>query len=496
MSLLYECINTVIAVLISISSGMPGHAASVQLCVQKLRILIEDSDQNLKYLGLLAMSRILKSHPKSVQAHKDLVLACLDDKDESIRLRALGLLYGMKLMIHMERAEGTLYRDELLTRMIEICSQNNYQHVLTEVGARVAEVRSFCARECAALCSKAAASPPGAASREVLYAAAFVLAEYCNEVISPLLVCAGVGGGHMRARAVCMHAALKLTVKLLAILRNAIDGMKPLLCSEDMEVQERAHNGSALLSIALRRLSNDDQLLDNAAAGASRVQRWTHRRAYGHLREARRQEQANNPHYLKDDSPRGYQQDDIPIAEIALEVPLQVHGTYTTSRTTRRAVTSRTIYRSRRSRSKCRCKCTVRTLPQGRLAARLPAGRYTDRGDRARSAAASARPLREEEILATRISQYPSPDAVLLEQPKQSKKKSSGKTTNDKPTKKKEKKSKQNKEVDLILPELAKDADLLVDAKSNGKKRSKSRKAADEAPKEGYYLILGEGIRE
>ena len=66
-----------------------------QLCVQKLRILIEDSDQNLKYLGLLAMSKILKTHPKSVQAHKDLILLCLDDKDESIRLRALDLLYGM-----------------------------------------------------------------------------------------------------------------------------------------------------------------------------------------------------------------------------------------------------------------------------------------------------------------------------------------------------------------------------------------------------------------
>ena len=88
MSLLYECINTVIAVLISISSGLPNHNASIQLCVQKLRILIEDSDQNLKYLGLLAMSKILKTHPKSVQAHKDLVLTCLDDKDESIRLRS------------------------------------------------------------------------------------------------------------------------------------------------------------------------------------------------------------------------------------------------------------------------------------------------------------------------------------------------------------------------------------------------------------------------
>lgn len=49
MSLLYECINTVIAVLISISSGMPNHSASIQLCVQKLRILIEDSDQNREF---------------------------------------------------------------------------------------------------------------------------------------------------------------------------------------------------------------------------------------------------------------------------------------------------------------------------------------------------------------------------------------------------------------------------------------------------------------
>lgn len=140
MSLLYECINTVIAVLISISSGMPNHSASIQLCVQKLRILIEDSDQNLKYLGLLAMSKILRTHPKSVQTHKDLILACLDDKDESIRLRALDLLYGMvskknlmeivrRLLCHMESAEGSGYRDELLFKVIEICSQGNYQFV-------------------------------------------------------------------------------------------------------------------------------------------------------------------------------------------------------------------------------------------------------------------------------------------------------------------------------------------------------------------------------
>lgn len=106
------------------------------------------------------MSKILKTHPKSVHPHKDLILACLgknlldalkkkmvkcynnfsDDKDESIRLRSLDLLYGMvskknlmeivrRLLGHMERAEGSGYRDELLFKVIEICSQGSYQYV-------------------------------------------------------------------------------------------------------------------------------------------------------------------------------------------------------------------------------------------------------------------------------------------------------------------------------------------------------------------------------
>ena len=94
----------------------------------------------VKYLGLLAMSKILQTDPKSVQTHKDLIMQCLDDKDESIRLRSLDLLYGMvskknlmeiikKLMVHMNKAEGTHYRDELLSKIVDICSQNNYQHV-------------------------------------------------------------------------------------------------------------------------------------------------------------------------------------------------------------------------------------------------------------------------------------------------------------------------------------------------------------------------------
>jgi hypothetical protein len=34
-----------------------------------------------------------------------------------------------KLMLHMDKAEGSHYRDELLSKIIEICSQNDYQHI-------------------------------------------------------------------------------------------------------------------------------------------------------------------------------------------------------------------------------------------------------------------------------------------------------------------------------------------------------------------------------
>lgn len=305
MSLLYECINTVIAVLISISSGMPNHSDSIQLCVQKLRILIEDSDQNLKYLGLLAMSKILKTHPKSVQAHKDLIMQCLDDKDESIRLRALDLLYGMvskknlmeivrKLMIHMDKAEGTTYRDELLSKIIQICSQNNYQFItyfewyisvlveltrmegtkhgqlvatqLLDVAIRVQAIRNFAVQQCALLLENAhlLTGQPRATMAEVLYAAAWICGEFSSELQNPLATLqsmlrsrASSLPGHIQA--VYVHNILKLIActlskaekendtKSIEEIYALSDKITAFVCSGDLEVQERASSALVLL---------------------------------------------------------------------------------------------------------------------------------------------------------------------------------------------------------------------------------------------------------
>ncbi|XP_062616914.1 AP-3 complex subunit delta-1-like isoform X2 [Saccostrea cucullata] len=293
MSLLYECINTVIA-------GIPNHTASIQLCVQKLRILIEDSDQNLKYLGLLAMSKILATHPKSVQSHKDLILQCLDDKDESIRLRALDLIYGMvskknlmeivkKLMVHMDKAEGTHYRDELLAKIVEISSQSNYQYItnfewyvsvlveltrmegtrhgrmiasqMLDVAIRVQAIRPFAVAQMALLLENSyilANNSQRNGICEVLYAAAWICGEFSQHLKNPREALEAMLKpkittlpGHIQS--VFVQNILKLFGSILKTLEENEDqeNMKELcqlltsklpifVQSADLEVQERA----------------------------------------------------------------------------------------------------------------------------------------------------------------------------------------------------------------------------------------------------------------
>ncbi|XP_036090061.1 AP-3 complex subunit delta-1 isoform X2 [Rousettus aegyptiacus] len=445
MSLLYECVNTVIAVLISLSSGMPNHSASIQLCVQKLRILIEDSDQNLKYLGLLAMSKILRTHPKSVQAHKDLVLQCLDDKDESIRLRALDLLYGMvskkslmeivkKLMSHVDKAEGTAYRDELLTKIVDICSQANYQHItnfewyisilaeltrlegtrhghliasqMLDVAIRVKAIRKFAVSQMSVLLDSAhllASSTQRNGICEVLYAAAWICGEFSEHLQEPhqtleamLRPKVTTLPGHIQA--VYVQNVVKLYASILQQKERAADAeaaqeltqllverLPQFVQSADLEVQERASCILHLVKHIQKLQAKDVPVADEVSAlfagelnpVAPKAQKkvpvpegldldaWINEppsdsesedetpKAIFHdeeqrpvkqrppeadeeelarRREARKQEQANNPFYIKSSpSPQKRYQDSpgvehIPVVQIDLSVPLKVPG--------------------------------------------------------------------------------------------------------------------------------------------------------------------------
>lgn len=114
----------------------------------------------MKYIGLLALTKILPTHPHLVAEHKDIILKCIDDPDISIRMRTLDLIVGMankknlteivkRLISHLlpineneittssslnnGAATAALmdptYRADIIRRIILICSQNSYANI-------------------------------------------------------------------------------------------------------------------------------------------------------------------------------------------------------------------------------------------------------------------------------------------------------------------------------------------------------------------------------
>ncbi|KAJ5547031.1 hypothetical protein N7494_004616 [Penicillium frequentans] len=176
MSLLYECINGII------QGGILDGEDNVQerdevaaLCIGKLRgMIVMDSDPNLKYVALLALNRIVTTHSMLVSMQQDVIMDCLDDLDVSIRLQALELAAGMvtsdtlqavvnRLFSQLQLASSqdspdsgavsipddeesenwkgssgvvdalnmpNNYRSEVIHRILDICSQNNYSDVV------------------------------------------------------------------------------------------------------------------------------------------------------------------------------------------------------------------------------------------------------------------------------------------------------------------------------------------------------------------------------
>ncbi|SPC64374.1 related to Adapter-related protein complex 3 delta 1 subunit [Ustilago sp. UG-2017b] len=100
MSLLYECIHTII---IGGMLGQPGTGDELAyVCVEKLAGFLTDTDQNLKYIALLALVKILPTHPALVAEYQEVIFESIEDEDLSIRLRALELVSGMAVRRNLE----------------------------------------------------------------------------------------------------------------------------------------------------------------------------------------------------------------------------------------------------------------------------------------------------------------------------------------------------------------------------------------------------------
>jgi AP-3 complex subunit delta-1 len=128
-SLMYECIRTVV-------QGMTSQEKIVRQAVDKLKDMLEDTDPNIKFLALHALTFLLDSHPRIVAEHKGNIFACLDHEDANIQYCALKIVRGLvtkktlmdttaHLMGAMGRADKK-FRDELVWSVIHICMSDRY----------------------------------------------------------------------------------------------------------------------------------------------------------------------------------------------------------------------------------------------------------------------------------------------------------------------------------------------------------------------------------
>ncbi|GBE77252.1 AP-3 complex subunit delta [Sparassis crispa] len=166
ISLLYECVRT--CIIGGILQGTTGNALA-RTCVTKLASFLEDPDQNLKYIALLAMVNIVPTHPELVAEYQDMIVSSVDDQDISIRMRALDLLSAMagrnnlqtivqQLLSHLVRSDSSAlpsatqslsqntsstnpkpanapsqssaYRLTLAQRILSLCSKDTYDNVV------------------------------------------------------------------------------------------------------------------------------------------------------------------------------------------------------------------------------------------------------------------------------------------------------------------------------------------------------------------------------
>lgn len=148
------------------------------------------------------------AHELNLNCH--LMTACADQPTLLPQVSKKNLMEIVKkLMTHVDKAEGTTYRDELLTKIIDICSQSNYQHItnfewyisilveltrlegtrhghliaaqMLDVAIRVKAIRKFAVSQMSALLDSAhlvASSTQRNGICEVLYAAAWICGEF------------------------------------------------------------------------------------------------------------------------------------------------------------------------------------------------------------------------------------------------------------------------------------------------------------------------------
>lgn len=86
-AILYECVKTITC--ISKDSGL------LVLAVNILGKFLQNTDNNIRYVGLCTLQKLLKKDPKTLHIYRNTIIECLKDQDISIRKKALEVSFAL-----------------------------------------------------------------------------------------------------------------------------------------------------------------------------------------------------------------------------------------------------------------------------------------------------------------------------------------------------------------------------------------------------------------
>ncbi|KYO00026.1 putative AP-4 complex subunit epsilon [Plasmodium gaboni] len=122
-AIIYECVKTIATI-------YPSHHL-LELASLSISRFISSDNHNLKYVGVTGLALIVKINPLYATEHQLAVVDCLEDKDETLKLKTLDLLYEMtnplnvqviveKLIFHMKNSVDIHFKHDLACKIIEL----------------------------------------------------------------------------------------------------------------------------------------------------------------------------------------------------------------------------------------------------------------------------------------------------------------------------------------------------------------------------------------
>ncbi|XP_057798993.1 LOW QUALITY PROTEIN: AP-4 complex subunit epsilon [Salvia miltiorrhiza] len=92
---------------------------------------LKSDSHNLKYLGIDALTRLIKINPEIAEQHQLAVIDCLEDPDDTLKRKTFDLLYKMTKSSNVE---------VIVDRMIEYMISINDSHYKTEIASRCVDL--------------------------------------------------------------------------------------------------------------------------------------------------------------------------------------------------------------------------------------------------------------------------------------------------------------------------------------------------------------------